>query len=202
MYFIRHGNAHYMKDCLTETGRKRVDALVTLLDNSLPDSLDGVLVASGARRTTQSADRFVPMLSRKTGSNVIIQTEPALYMTRSMGSDDQILENGRENVPFIYRYQADYGFFVSHDNIIVATSIAIAEDKGIKIPVFLQVEKEVTDELVANAVAEYEISPEAARDILKKHMEFMKRIPPIAEASAIHIDLVQRNIEYIIAEDV
>lgn len=201
LYFIRHGNANYMEDSLTYFGVKQARELSATLEKLLPENLDGILASSPSGRAMKTAQELIPMLERKTGKRIYIEREPALDQMRSMGSVETILQNGRENTFLPGKYQAEYGIFVAHDKIIVATCLALAEEHGIVIPDFLKTEGQIDQSLVSWAMKEFGHSREKAEEQVRKYgMKPLPEIPTIAEASAIHLNLGQKQIEYIVRE--
>ena len=199
LYFVRHANADYLNDCITPSGKRQMDQLISILDQSLPESLDCVLVSSPSGRAMKTANGFVPMLTRKTGREISIVPERGLDQIRSIGSVEEILQNGRENVGLIEKYHSsEYGFFISHDKIIVATSLAIAEKLSINIPEFLRLDKEIDQSLVNWMMNQFRYTKEVSEKKLREcEIKPLQEIPEIEEASAIHIDLQKRQIEYI-----
>jgi broad specificity phosphatase PhoE len=198
LYFVRHGNAVYREDSLSRLGRNQVERLSQRLDEHLPESLDCVFASSPSGRAVQTAEILLPMIERKCGKQVYIESEPALDQTRSMWGAETVLRNGEENVALLDKYsRSECGIFVAHDNIIVATSVAIAKYEGIEVPAFIRVD-EIDQSLVSWAMGEFGYTRERAEEKVREYgMKPIPEIKPIDEASAIHIDLEEKGIEYI-----
>ena len=201
LYFIRHGNADYLKGCLTPRGIQQVERLSSTLETLLPNGLQGTLVSSPSGRAVETAEVLLPLIERKAGKKIYIEREGLLSELRSMDSEKSILESGRANVVLVEKYHAlDYGFFVAHEKIIAATCIAIAERYGIPIPDFLKlVEDQPDEETFALFMEEKKCSREEALLEMKRFgWDPWIELPHIAEASAIHLDMVQKQVRYIL----
>jgi hypothetical protein len=197
-YFIRHGNADYYRDSMTSIGVRQVERLLGILEPRMPENLSCILVASRSGRTTETAEPISLVLTRKAGKEIKIIEEPCLDQLASMGSDNTILENGKYNVGLIDKYSSlDYGFFVSHDKIITATCIAIAEKYKIILPEFLKI-KEYDESLVNLAITEFNLTKQEAIKKVKEYSVFIPELPFIAEASSVHIDFQEKKMEYIL----
>jgi hypothetical protein len=201
MYFIRHGHADYYNDCLTRFGLSQVERLCATLETHLSDSIDAILVTSPAGRTFETAQMLIPLLERKVGKKLYIDRETLLSQEHSMGSDEFILEHIRENAVLVEKYHdSGYGFFVAHDRIIVATCIGIAEKYAIPIPDFLQLIEDQPDECTIEYFMRTMKSSreEALEKIRSYHVHPVIELPPIREASAVHIDLIHKELTLIV----
>ncbi len=200
IYFIRHGNADYFNGCLTRIGIQQVERLSSTLETLLPDNLNGVLVSSPSGRAVDTAKVLLPLMEKKSGKKAHIEREELLSELRSMGTEKSILEGGRANIVLVEKYHAsEYGFFVAHEKIIAATCIALVEAYDLPRPTFLRlIEDQPDEETIAFFMEHMEGSKEEA---LKKIKSYDKnplvQLPPIAEASAIHLDMIQKQVRYI-----
>jgi len=200
LYFVRHGNADYMKDGLTQRGIAQVERFSSKLEGLLPNNQNLVLVTSPSGRAIETAQILIPMLERKTGGKVYFERENALYQTRSMGSDKIILENGRQNLFLLDKYSKyETGVFTAHDKIIVGTCIAIGEFLEIKTPTFLRAEQPIDESLVSWAIKEFGYTREKAEEQVRKYAPSpLIEFPEMPEASAICIDIEQKQINRIL----
>jgi len=186
---------------LTPRGHQQVERLSAILETLLPEGIHGTLVSSPSRRTFQTAELFSPLIARKTGERIYIEPEELLSELRSMGSDESILVNGRENVVLVEKYHSSqYGFFVAHERIIAATCISIADAYSLAMPDPLRLIVDQPDEeLVAWYMKRVDCSREQALEKIRSvDPHPLVDLPPIAEASAIHLDLVQKQVKYIL----
>ena len=197
-YFIRHGNASYRKNSLTHFGVTQVKSLVNNLEARLPEDISCALVSSPDGRAIRTAQEFIPLLEKKAKKTIYINEEQSLSSLASMGRVETLLANGRENTVLIEKYGgSDFGFFISHEAIIVATCLAIAEKYEISLPEFLKL-KDFDEHLVTFTMREYSCSREEAIVLVKKHGGvYIPELSSIAEASAIHINFQQKQAEYI-----
>ncbi|MFH1308119.1 MAG: phosphoglycerate mutase family protein [archaeon] len=202
VYFIRHGNADYINEELTPIGEEQVEKLSQKLGDLLPDNLDCVLVASESGRAIETARMLKPMLKKKSGRELQIQEEPLIYQTRSMPGTalDKLLQYGKENIALLEKYKsAEYGFFIAHKEIIAATSLAIAEHKGIEIPNFLQLNDHIEEATVDKFMKIGDFSSrEEARKKAREYYPFSPTLPRIFEASGIHFDFPKNQINYLV----
>lgn len=203
LYFIRHGNADYLKNCLTPYGVLQVGRLSSTLDRLLPENLEGVLVSSPSQRAVETAQGLMSLLIKKTRRTIYIDREQSLSELLSMGSIDTVLENGRWNIALINKYHgSEFGFFVSHEKIIAATCIALVKTYDLPMPDFLRlVEDQPDEETIAFFMEHMKVSREEALNKIKSYIKNpLVELPRIAEASAIHIDLDQKQIRHILPE--
>ena len=202
-YLIRHGNVKsYGDDQLSEIGRRQVFALNDGMERKLPDNEKCALVISGSGRTTKSGEIILPMLERKSGSKVQVYREPMLSQTRSMGSDDTIISNGKENAKLIdmYSERGDHVFFVSHEYLLVCTANAIGVEQNIELPPNLRL-KEYEESHVRMVMEQLELDRKAAiAKVLEWGFGPTMKIPPVAEGSALYFDLVNRRFDYIVPD--
>lgn len=201
LYFIRHGNANYVRGCLTPRGVQQVERLSSTLETLLPKNIQGTLISSSSGRAIETAEILLPLLERKTGRKIKIEREPLLSEVRSMGSDKTILEECEVNTSLIEKYNCfEYGFFVAHEKVIAATCRAIVERYGLPMPNFLKlIEDQPDEETIDYFIKKMKCSREEA---LVKIRGYNKNpwieLPPIAEASAIHLDIQQKQGRYIL----
>jgi hypothetical protein len=199
-YLIRHGNSIYRNDELSEIGIRQVQGLYRVLDQRLPENITCRVVISGSGRTTQTAKGLLPLFEKKSGKKVILEVEPLLSQLRSMGSDDQIIANGKENTVLIKKYsgKGDYAFIVGHDKLLVCTANALADENSIEMPQHLRI-REYEESYVLQAMNQLDISREEAIEKVKKWgMGPVVKIPPMAEASALFFDFGNSRFEHIL----
>jgi len=202
-YLIRHGHAAYGDDTLTELGIKQVQGLYRVLDKRLPDNITCSVVISDSGRTTETARGLSPLFEKKSGKKVIFNREPLLSQLRSMGSDDQLISNGKQNISLVKKYSdsGGYMFIVGHDRLLVCTANALADDISIELPEYLRI-KEYEESHVLQAMNQLGISREEAIEKVKGWgIGPVMKIPPMAEASALFFDFVKRGFEHILPFD-
>jgi hypothetical protein len=202
IYFIRHGNADYLRGCLTLRGVQQVERLSSVLERLLPNGIQGTLVSSSSGRAIETANLLLPLIERKSGRRIRVEEEGLLSELRSIGGGKSMLERGKANVVLVEKDGlSDYGFFIAHENIIAATGIAIAERYGLQIPDFLRpIEDQPDEETFRLFMTDFKNKTRADALLHMKSLGWNPQIalPPIAEASAIHLDMLQKKINYIL----
>ncbi len=200
LYLIRHGNANYMNDELSDLGRRQVHGLYRVLEERLPEGISCAVIVSGSGRTTETAKELIPLFDKKAGKRLYLQKEPGLSQMRGMGSDDQIIANGKDNLSLIEKYsdEGDCVFFVGHDKILITTGNAIADDLSIELPDYLKI-KEYEESYVLQTMKGLGISrKEAIENVKEWWLGPIMKIPPMAEASALFFDLQGKEFEYLL----
>ncbi|MBN2331253.1 MAG: hypothetical protein JXC85_05560 [Candidatus Aenigmarchaeota archaeon] len=166
----------------------------------MPEGITCSMAISDSGRTTETGDILLPLLEEKSGNKVEVIIEPLLSKTRCEGGDSKMISNGRENMVLITKYaeSGDYGFFIGHDGLIVATAIAIADDKSIELPQYLRL-IEYEESHIEMVMDDQKVNREAAIKMMKEWcIEPVNTIPNMDEASALFFDFKNGRFEYIL----
>ncbi|MBI2106500.1 histidine phosphatase family protein [Candidatus Woesearchaeota archaeon] len=134
LYLIRHGDADYYYDCLTDEGRARVRGLSRTLMGLLPDRIRYSVVSSPSGRAKETAQLLLPVLSEKSGEMLHIYEDPRLSELRSMGNEEEMREYGKQNLVLLDEYNSGIGVFIAHERIIRAMAFAVSEKFEITLP--------------------------------------------------------------------
>src|SRR3989338_3767793 len=134
LYLIRHGDADYENDRLTDEGRDNVRGLSRSISGLLPQGIKCSIVSSPSGRAKETAQLLLPMLREKSGAMANIHEEPRLSEIRSMGTVDEMKRFGEQNLALLEQYNSDHGIFTPHERIIRAMAFAISDKFRISLP--------------------------------------------------------------------
>jgi hypothetical protein len=195
LYLIRHGNATYDPNCLTRHGERQVRNLVERLKEDLPENKKYLLVSSDSERVYQTAERILPLIKQKSIVDLTILKDPSFSEADSVYCfGEKMFEFGKDKVPIIEAYgnSCDVLVIASHNLLIAATGIAIAEKYGMIIPQNIGRIKTYTEKDVQRDIKESGFPREKV--IATYDKLFCDELPEIPEASAVSLNFIDKEI--------
>jgi phosphohistidine phosphatase SixA len=176
-YLVRHGDADYVNDELTDLGHVQVRLLINVLDPRLPPGTYA-LVSSLTKRTRQTAEKIQDFLETRRGCYAEIIPEEMITQ-RGWVDDDNMIAKGKESLSLLKEYDGngDHLFLVSHDRVLVSMANAMSEKYGIGLPEGLRIRDK----------GSYSI----------KSTDTEERIPRMDYASALFFDFESDSFEYL-----
>ena len=198
LYLIRHGNANYHYNCLTGDGETQVKNLIGRMKEDLPNNKRYSMVSSPSERVYQTAEMILPLIKQKSIDEISILKDSRFSEIDSFFCfGEKMFEIGKEKVPMIEAYgnSCDVLVIASHELLIAATGIAVAEKYGMICPPNLGRIKQYTEEDILRDIKEYSLPRE--KIIAAYDKSFCDELPKIPEASAVSLDFIDKKVRLI-----
>lgn len=200
VYLIRHGDADYSNDCLTDEGRARVRGLSRTLEGLLPLRERYSVVSSPSGRARETAELLLPMISEKSEETVYIDEDKRLSELRSMGTKEEMERYGEQNLALFEEYYSDPGLFTAHERIIRAMAFAISNRFGITLPDEFDPGKTYRKMMVRQLMREYRCTEARAIAAVQELADPFIESPVLRPGYGLFFDLEKKVVSFVVPD--